>query len=193
MRMIDADALAERKFPNEEGKRLPEYVRGWNDAIDGIVDYAPTIDAVPKDEVKEIKQNYIDEISGLLNRIDELTIDAPSSDTISRADAIAFINSGISLDTDADREYATDMIKALPSADAVSREFYEEVVKANHGLAKENSELKAQLESAEAVQGEWVIRENGNKECSLCGHERQDGWDYFCGYCGARMKGGDSE
>ena len=44
--------------------------------------------------------------------------------------------------------------------------------------------------SAEAVQGEWVIRENGNKECSLCGHERQDGWDYFCGYCGARMKGG---
>ena len=44
--------------------------------------------------------------------------------------------------------------------------------------------------SAVAVQGEWVIRENGNKECSLCGKERQDGWDYFCGYCGAKMKGG---
>ena len=44
------------------------------------------------------------------------------------------------------------------------------------------------LPSADAVQGEWVIRENGNKECSLCGHERQDGWDYFCGYCGARME-----
>ena len=42
--------------------------------------------------------------------------------------------------------------------------------------------------SADAVHGEWVIRENGNKECSVCGHERQDGWDYFCGYCGARMK-----
>ena len=46
------------------------------------------------------------------------------------------------------------------------------------------------LPSADAVHGEWIIRENGNKECSLCGHERQDGWDYFCGYCGARMKGG---
>lgn len=43
------------------------------------------------------------------------------------------------------------------------------------------------LPSADRPSGEWIIRENGNKECSLCGHERQDGWDYFCGYCGAKM------
>ena len=41
----------------------------------------------------------------------------------------------------------------VPSAEAVSREFYEDVVKANHGLAKENINLKAQIESAEA---EWI-------------------------------------
>lgn len=45
-----------------------------------------------------------------------------------------------------------------------------------------------ELPSADRPSGEWIIRENGNKECSLCGRERQDGWDYFCGYCGARMK-----
>ena len=41
------------------------------------------------------------------------------NDLIRRADAIEFINSGISLDTDADREYATEMLKNIPSAEAV--------------------------------------------------------------------------
>ena len=40
------------------------------------------------------------------------------NDLIRRADAIEFINSGISLDTDADREYATEMMKNIPSAEA---------------------------------------------------------------------------
>lgn len=53
---------------------------------------------------------------------------------------------------------------------------------------KEAKRMAIEALSADAVHGEWVIRENGNKECSVCGHERQDGWDYFCGYCGARMK-----
>ena len=43
------------------------------------------------------------------------------NDLIRRADAIAFINSGISLDTDADREYATEMLKNIPSAEAKGR------------------------------------------------------------------------
>lgn len=47
-----------------------------------------------------------------------------------------------------------------------------------------------ELPSADRPSGEWIIRDNGNKECSLCGHERQDGWDYFCGYCGAKMRSG---
>ena len=41
------------------------------------------------------------------------------NDLIRRADAIEFINSGISLDTDADREYATEMLKNIPPAEAV--------------------------------------------------------------------------
>lgn len=47
----------------------------------------------------------------------------------------------------ADRELA-NLKEEFESAEAVSREFYEDAVKANHGLVKENSELKAQLESA---------------------------------------------
>lgn len=57
-------------------------------------------------------------------------------------------------------------------------------------LVWSTEEVKRLIEkapSADRPSGKWVIRENGNKECSLCGHERQDGWDYFCGYCGAKM------
>ena len=39
--------------------------------------------------------------------------------------------------------------------------------------------------------GEWIYG-NGNGECSVCGRERSDGWDNYCGYCGAKM-GGDTE
>jgi len=79
------------------------------------------------------------------------------TDLIRREDAIAYIerviNSGLGRSKSLD--YIHKYISALPSADAVSREFYEDAVKANHGLAKENSELKAQLESADAVHG-WI-------------------------------------
>lgn len=37
--------------------------------------------------------------------------------------------------------------------------------------------------------GKWVVKENGNNECSVCGREKQDGWVNFCGFCGAKMKG----
>lgn len=43
---------------------------------------------------------------------------------------------------------ALDMAIESLSTDTVSREFYEDAVKANHGLAKENSELRKQIESA---------------------------------------------
>lgn len=42
-RLIDADALKERKFPNSES----EYATGWNDAISAIMTFQPTIDAEP--------------------------------------------------------------------------------------------------------------------------------------------------
>ena len=58
-----------------------------------------------------------------------------------------------------------------PSADAVSREFYEDAVKANIGIVIENRKLKAQIESADAVQGEcdhcvykWDMRGESDDE-----------------------------
>lgn len=40
-RLIDADKLPEHKFTRESAKGS-DYMRGWNDAIDAIVDNAPT-------------------------------------------------------------------------------------------------------------------------------------------------------
>lgn len=70
---------------------------------------------------------------------------------------------------DATKEYWT-ALSSIPSAEVVSREFYEDAVKANHGLAKENSELKAQIESAET---EWIPcserlpNESGDYICTI--------------------------
>lgn len=43
MRLIDADELPEHKFTRESAKSS-DYMRGWNDAIDTIVDTAPTVE-----------------------------------------------------------------------------------------------------------------------------------------------------
>ena len=48
-RLIDADALEEGKFHSIENWTPIEsasWQRGWNDAIDAIIDNAPTVDAV---------------------------------------------------------------------------------------------------------------------------------------------------
>ena len=42
-RLIDADKLPEHKFTRESAKSS-DYMRGWNDAIDTIVDTAPTVE-----------------------------------------------------------------------------------------------------------------------------------------------------
>ena len=50
MRMIDADALPEHKFPEILCNKFGDgayYRQGWNDAIDAIVDNEDTVDAVP--------------------------------------------------------------------------------------------------------------------------------------------------
>lgn len=49
MRLIDADALIEKKFPDREISGYGEgtaYRCGWNDAIEAICENEPTIDAV---------------------------------------------------------------------------------------------------------------------------------------------------
>ena len=53
MRLIDADALKEAKFVKvEDWKPTPTTVwqRGWNDAVDAIMENAPTIDHVKTGE-----------------------------------------------------------------------------------------------------------------------------------------------
>lgn len=50
MRMIDADALPEHKFPEILCNKFGDgafYRQGWNDAIDAIVDNEDTVDAIP--------------------------------------------------------------------------------------------------------------------------------------------------
>ena len=42
-RLIDADKLSEHKFTRESAKGS-DYMRGWNDAIDAIVDNEPTVE-----------------------------------------------------------------------------------------------------------------------------------------------------
>ena len=49
MRLIDADALPEHKFPEAQSNKFGDgayYRQGWNDAIDAIVDNENTVDAI---------------------------------------------------------------------------------------------------------------------------------------------------
>ena len=96
--------------------------------------------------------------------------------------------------------------KEIPSADVVSREFYEDAVKANTRLVIENRELKEQIESADRPSGEWLRQDKyfqafnetvTTYKCSVCEHEPYFGGDIsklnYCPNCGAYMKGGDTE
>ena len=90
--------------------------------------------------------------------------------------------------------------KEIPSADVVSREFYEDAVKANTRLVIENRELKEQIESADRPSGEWLPSNIPNEKwvCSECGgacwyyeHTMELGKSNYCPNCGARMKCGN--
>lgn len=50
MRLTDVDKLSEHKFTRESAKSS-DYMRGWNDAIDTIIDNAPTVDTTFKEVV----------------------------------------------------------------------------------------------------------------------------------------------
>ena len=53
-KLIDANALKERKFPNGES----EYITGWNDAISAIMTFQPTVDAEPVRHGKNVGTDY---------------------------------------------------------------------------------------------------------------------------------------
>lgn len=55
MRIIDADALSEHKFPTP---LTESYQQGWNDAIDAIVDNALTVERPQGELAKEVWKLY---------------------------------------------------------------------------------------------------------------------------------------
>ena len=160
-------------------------------------------------------------MSDLISREEAISeVIEPSNDLISRAEAIARIaNDNVVGGMDRINEYidstehndyldgistAIATVEDIPSADAVSREFYEDAVKANIRIVIENRELKEQIESADRPSGEWLkidtYFEAFNEtvttyKCSVCGHEPYFGGDIsklnYCPNCGARMKGGN--
>lgn len=60
MRLIDADELWKHKFKSasERMDLSVAYMGGWNDAIDAIINNAPTVDAVEVVRCKDCKHNY---------------------------------------------------------------------------------------------------------------------------------------
>lgn len=69
MRLIDADALKAIRFHDlpysqivptdcDTDDKVSAYKSGWNDAIDAIINSAPTVDAVEVVRCKECKHNY---------------------------------------------------------------------------------------------------------------------------------------
>lgn len=125
------------------------------------------------------------------------------TDLISRADAIdavrkCVVESELLADWNKAMESAQELLSELPSADAeftdlpdIPRYYYEKVV---GKMAHEINILKEQLESADAVQGEWKIDEYGIYHCPFCHAINNTVYKSFCPNCGARMyKGGDDE
>lgn len=77
MRLIDADELWKHKFKSASERMDLEvaYMGGWNDAIDSIVENAPTVDAEPVVRCKDCKwwnsnEETCIEIGGLWRSLD---------------------------------------------------------------------------------------------------------------------------
>lgn len=152
MRLIDADALKKKiittlcdfiacgNCPFYEGTCL---VGDW-------IDDAPTIDAVPQEEVVEIKKNYIDEISGLLNRIDELTIS--QTDLISRADAIEALREDVMGGLNYER-----ILQSLPSAELTLQTPQTYGKSINPSNAEVVADYISRADVIEAVAQQWLF------------------------------------
>jgi hypothetical protein len=69
MRIIDADKLPEHKFTRESAKGS-DYMRGWNDAIDAIVDNEPTVKpqkivTIPPELIEKLASNVVDVVGNI--------------------------------------------------------------------------------------------------------------------------------
>lgn len=119
------------------------------DAIEAIMEYNFSFPQYMERFVTELrdamKADLIDDINALPSA--EATVGDYPNDLISRNALMEYCSNQKS------KTINNNDIARFPSADAVSREFYEDAVKANIHLVIENSKLKEQLESAEA---EWI-------------------------------------
>lgn len=79
------------------------------------------------------------------------------SDYIKREDAIKIINSGISIDTYADKRYVNGLFRAIRPAD---------VAPVRHGRA--------------------IYKDDGNWYCETCGRQIPDLHEY-CNHCGVKI------
>lgn len=149
-----------------------EAIKAVSEDVMGGLNYERILQSLPSAELtlqtpqtygKSINPSNAEVVADYISRAD--AIKAVRKLAESEASKMRKLNKGDIMVTDIDFSYleVIDNILALPSAEAVSREWYEDVVKANHGLAKEICELKAKIESAEA-------------DCSTCKHKDKD-WD----------------
>ena len=68
-RLIDADKLPEHKFTRESAKGS-DYMRGWNDAIDAIIDNAPTVEPqkiviIPHELIEKLVLCVVDTVENI--------------------------------------------------------------------------------------------------------------------------------
>lgn len=62
---------------------------------------------------------------------------------------------------------------------------------------------KAQIENAPTIEperktGKWILHKDGSGTCDQCRFTQiavwdYDGWQNFCGHCGAKMDGGEQD
>ena len=72
----------------------------------------------------------------------------------------------------------------------VSDEFAEGVM-----FVLEQLDKAPTIKARPVVRGEWVLNKDGSGTCNQCGRTQKsvwdhDGWQNFCGHCGAEMQQG---
>ena len=165
MRLIDADKLPEHKFTRESAKGS-DYMRGWNDAIDTIVDNEPTV------ITNSVYEAYCAITDEEFEHSDSFWITTPKGKKIN------FVK---------ERPQGEQAERALAIIDRLHTD--------GHINNKEQGSLRRAILLPERPQGEWIdIDSRVNKAiCSNCkGTTLTEpyGKSNFCPNCGADMRGG---
>jgi len=121
--------------------------------------------------------------------LDWLVYNVPDTnvgDLISRQDAINLLNKwsdGYSY-IETETESAIKEFQQLSPVDAVSKERYDQLLE-NSIIISEALNKYQTADVRENIHGRWIVDEDGNIECSVCGHHGVG--DLYCERCGAVM------